>query len=217
MGEVRSKEKSERSCEAWGQGRRGKNLEASTLAAKFFDFPRRFGSGETISVRGEGGCVGGVRTACSNWSPSIRCIRLSVASSAAFSTVATRPSARQPLRQIASCSVSFVNIGLRDPAIDSTRHRTRTSISSWTPSNDTMSTNGVAVGSRKSETKRPAEVFETEVPLPSGEFAIPVIVAGTIFSRCNSEFSPLLVPRRRRNSSHGRTRLLYVTRNAVFA
>lgn len=111
MGEVRSKEKSERSCEAWGQGRRGKNLEASTLAAKSFDFPRRFGSGETISVRGEGGCVGGVRTACSNWSPSIRCIRLSVASSAAFSTVATRPSARQPLRQIASCSVSFVNIG----------------------------------------------------------------------------------------------------------
>lgn len=106
---------------------------------------------------------------------------------------------------------------LRDPAIDSTRHRTRTSISSWTPSNDTMSTNGVAVGSRKSETKRPAEVFETEVPLPSGEFAIPVIVTGTLLSRCNSEFSPLLVPRRRRNSSHGRTRLLYVTRNAVFA
>lgn len=55
MGEARSEEKSERSCEAWGQGRRGKNLEASAAAAKFFDFPRRFGSGETISVRGEGG------------------------------------------------------------------------------------------------------------------------------------------------------------------
>lgn len=184
VGEVRSKEKSERSCEAWGKGRRGKNLEASTLAAKFFDFPRRFGSGETISVRGEGGCVGGVRTACSNWSPSIRCIQLSVASSAAFSTVATRPSARQPLRQIASCLVSFIDIRY-EIQLSGTKHRTCTSISSWTPSNDTMSTNGVAVGSRKSETKRPAEVFETEVPLPSGEFPIPVIVAETLLSHCN--------------------------------
>lgn len=176
MGEVRSEEKLERSCEAWGQGRRGKNLDAPKVAAKFFDFPRRFGSGETISVRGEGCCVGGVRTACSNWSPSIRCIQLSVASSAAFSTVATRPSARQALRPIASCLVSF-NDTKSETQLSRTRHRTCINISSWTLSNDTMSTNGVAVGSRKSETKRPAEVFETEVPLPSGEFPIPLIVA----------------------------------------
>lgn len=81
-----------------GEGDREREWKTNFEEAKFFDFPWltiRFGRGDIDAWGRE--AIGGVRIACSNWSASTRCSRLSVASSAPFPTVAARATRRVTL------------------------------------------------------------------------------------------------------------------------
>lgn len=203
---------------------------------------------------GKAAADGGARIACSNWPTSARCSRLSVASSAASGTVAARetqgarvqpPDRLLPLRSKRllvdrlSCSAARTT---RDIVADH-RHRHDDPSSSFSfflsldvnlsigSDNMSAATNGVPADSAKSETKRPAEVFESQVPLPSGESApghahlpqesLLALLASRFHFSLGSAFdwnmleSRLPIPQRREKlrGDRGRSRSLYVTRN----